>query len=165
MSWEAEWQIERMPTREELEHHLTVLVEQARLLETRIADDDADGFNVTVILPVESAEDIPFRLGFAYRTRDDVRADLDPPRPRWVDGADQVPDDYCVTLDVVSPDDDEPAIVRVYANDSDNRAAWPIAHDLGLALAQRLGMRVAEEDDEEEDDEPSPFDVPEDQLN
>lgn len=151
MSWEAEWEIEQMPSREELERHMSALVEIAQLTSTVVSEDDYGGFAISVVLRAARAENIPTLLGFDDRDLEDVRRDLGPPEGEH----------YNVTLDVVAPDADEPAIVRVYSNDGDNRDAWPVAHDIGLALAMRLGIV----DEDAEPPPKSPLDTPEDQLN
>jgi len=153
MSWEAEWQIERMPSLEELERHMSALVEIAQLTSTVVSVDDYGGFAISVVLRAARAEDIPTLLGFDYRDREDVRRDLDPPEGEH----------YNVTLDVVAPDNEnnEPRpFVRIYSNDGDNRDAWPVVHDIGLALAMRLGMI-----DEDDQAEPPKRELSEDELN
>lgn len=149
MSWEAEWPIERMPSHDELVRHMAALVEIAQLTSADVAEDDYGGFLISVVLRAAAAPDIPALLGFDYREREDVRRDLDPPEGEH----------YNVAMDIVAPEDDAPAFVRVYSSDGDNREAWPVVHDIGLALAMRLGMV------DEEADAVSPLDVPEDQLN
>jgi hypothetical protein len=49
-------------------------------------------------------------------------------------------------------DDDEPVppCVHVYSNELDNRAGWPVVQELGLALAERLGIIDDEADGPQE---------------
>lgn len=96
---------------------------------------DLEDRSIRVELPLALVEAVASTLA----TREgqlqwDWRAELDPPR------GDR--DRYTLSIDLVT---DERPILRIYSNDGDNRAAWPIVFSIASSLAEEVGG-IPEED-------------------
>lgn len=177
MSWEAEWPIARMPTHDDLASHARALAAGLGLPPPAITEREGV-LHVHFEIPVAGAESIPGRLG-SFLTLEQVRRDLDPPSERideaaclaaglvhtrvehgrelrsYLPGYEQyyrVPDHYRTSVTVRFADDDLPPRVIVFSNTDDNRAAWPVICDLGLAIARHFGIVDDGSDEADEDD-------------
>lgn len=131
MSFEAEWEIAGFPGEEELAAHVAAICDAAGLPAARV-ERKHHVFALTWEVPVAGAAEIAGRLGCDL-PRGDIERDLVAP------GAAPF---YTLLVDVLDGDgdDDLHPLVRVDSLDADNRAGWPVACEIGLALAERCGL-------------------------
>ena len=138
MSFEEAWVLPRSAASyasEELLARVRAMLPAAT--EIAVEGDADDDRTIRVTFEETDAERVGASLARRSGQLDwDWKSDLDPPLFRD-DGL------YEVAIDVVQ--DAERPLVRVYSNDAENRAAWPLAFAIASTLAEDLGA-VPEED-------------------